>query len=66
MIYYLVGCKLDLNTARVVSQEEAEDFAMEFTMPYVEISSKNNHGVEELFSELVGWVLHYLGYTYAF
>ena len=48
-----MGCKSDAETNRVVSQDEARAFAMEFSMIYSEISVKQDHGVDGLLNSVV-------------
>merc|ERR1719419_1946097 len=45
----LVATKSDLESQRVVSEEEGQNFANEHGMSYHEVSSKTNSGVEQLF-----------------
>lgn len=48
----LVGNKLDLESQRQVSKEQAEQFAKNEKFKYFETSSKNNIGIEETFQYL--------------
>jgi small GTP-binding protein len=49
---YLVGNKSDLRPTRTVSQEEAEQFAKEHQLEYVETSAADNTGIEEVFLKI--------------
>jgi small GTP-binding protein len=49
----LVGNKCDLESERVISQEEAKNFAKELKIPYLEASAKMRKNVDECFYELV-------------
>ena len=46
----LVGNKNDLNEKREVSYEEANKFAKEKNMPYIEVSAKTGDNINKLFS----------------
>ena len=46
----LVGNKTDLNEKRVVSYEEANKFAEENNIPYIEVSAKTGDNINKLFS----------------
>lgn len=48
----LIGNKTDLEHRRVVSFQEAHDFARQFDMFYMETSAKNEQNVEEAFVTL--------------
>ena len=45
----LVGNKADLNKKRAISKEEAEKFAAQFDLVYIETSAKTADGVDEAF-----------------
>ena len=45
----LVGNKADLNKKRAISREEAEKFAEQFDLIYIETSAKTADGVDEAF-----------------
>eukprot|EP00826_Nyctotherus_ovalis_P007106 TRINITY_DN11752_c0_g1_i2.p1 TRINITY_DN11752_c0_g1~~TRINITY_DN11752_c0_g1_i2.p1 ORF type:complete len:215 (-),score=33.48 TRINITY_DN11752_c0_g1_i2:47-691(-) len=47
----LVGNKVDLND-RVVTSEEANDYAKKHSMLYTEVSAKTSYGIKDLFVEL--------------
>ena len=49
MLKFLVGNKSDLVDNRVVSREEADNFAKEHNLPYIETSAKEGVNIEELF-----------------
>ncbi|MBN3306487.1 RRAS protein, partial [Amia calva] len=49
----LVGNKADLQPQRVISHEEAESFARENRIRYMESSAKNRFNVDEAFQEVV-------------
>ena len=49
----LVGNKCDLESERVISQDEAKNFAKELKIPYLEASAKMRKNVDECFYELV-------------
>ncbi|XP_052336217.1 ras-related protein R-Ras-like isoform X1 [Oncorhynchus keta] len=49
----LVGNKADLDQSRVISREEAQGFARENRIHYMEASAKNRYNVDEAFLEVV-------------
>uniref|UniRef100_A0A3Q2QZ13 RAS related n=1 Tax=Fundulus heteroclitus TaxID=8078 RepID=A0A3Q2QZ13_FUNHE len=49
----VVGNKADLEQHRVISREDAQAFARENTIHYMEASAKNRYNVDEAFMELV-------------
>ena len=49
MLKFLVGNKSDLVDNRVVSREEADNFAKDHNLPYIETSAKEGVNIEELF-----------------
>ena len=49
MIIILVGNKIDLDSQRVVSRDEAEKFAKENSLLYIETSAKTAFNVNETF-----------------
>lgn len=49
----LVGNKADLEQQRVISREDAQAFARENRIHYMEASAKNRYNVDEVFLELV-------------
>ena len=53
LVIYLVGNKNDLEEKREVSSEEANQFAMEHNLPYIEISAKTGNNIKKLFDEMV-------------
>ena len=48
----LAGQKSDLEGRREVSQEEAEQWARQNDLPFLETSAKNDFNVEKIFSKL--------------
>lgn len=48
----LVGCKADLSDIREVSSDTGQKLAIEEGARWVEVSSKNGEGVEQLFSDI--------------
>jgi Ras-related protein Rab-1A len=50
----LVGNKCDRTADRVVSEEQAKDFAAELGIPYIETSAKSAKNVEEAFLTMAG------------
>ena len=50
---YLVGNKTDLNEKRVVSYEEAKNFADMKKIPYIEISAKTGDNMDKLFNNFI-------------
>ncbi|KAF2075694.1 hypothetical protein CYY_003007 [Polysphondylium violaceum] len=55
---YIVGNKIDLESKRVISREEAIEFAQDNAAQYYEISAKENINVHQMFDE-VGKALFY-------
>ncbi|KAF2075695.1 hypothetical protein CYY_003009 [Polysphondylium violaceum] len=55
---YIVGNKIDLESKRVISREEAIQFAQDNAAQYYEISAKENIDVHQMFDE-VGKALFY-------
>ena len=53
----LVGTKTDLDSKRVVSSEQAWEYAEINHLKYFEISSKNNQGITEMFETLTRDIL---------
>ncbi|XP_064844943.1 ras-related protein R-Ras-like isoform X1 [Oncorhynchus masou masou] len=49
----LVGNKADLDQSRAISREEAQGFARENRIHYMEASAKNRYNVDEAFLEVV-------------
>ena len=49
----LVGNKTDLEKHRVVTKREAEILAIKYGMDFMEISVKENKGVQESFEKLI-------------
>ena len=49
----LVGNKTDLEKHRCVSKEEAQQLALKYNMDFIEISVKENQGVQESFEKLI-------------
>ena len=49
-IFVLIGNKIDLESQRVVSTKEGEDFATEKGFIFHEVSAKTGEGIEDLFS----------------
>eukprot|EP01124_Arcella_intermedia_P035574 TRINITY_DN9100_c0_g1_i1.p1 TRINITY_DN9100_c0_g1~~TRINITY_DN9100_c0_g1_i1.p1 ORF type:complete len:192 (-),score=39.87 TRINITY_DN9100_c0_g1_i1:41-616(-) len=56
----LVGCKCDLVDERVVSTQEAQEFADELNLEYIETSAKSGSNVEEAFVRLATIVKNHL------
>ena len=50
----LVGNKCDRSADRVVSEEQAKEFAQELGIPYIETSAKSAQNVEEAFLTMAG------------
>ena len=53
IIIYLVGNKIDNQSNRVISNEEAQKLAEEFGLKYTETSAKTNDNVEPTFLNLI-------------
>ena len=53
----LVGNKIDLEEIRVISKEEAEEYAKENNMYYLEVSAKTGEGIKELFDDATNKVM---------
>ena len=45
----LVGNKADLESKRVVTSDQAKEFAKKYGMEYYETSAKNSHNVDDMF-----------------
>jgi len=54
----LVGNKLDLAASRQVPREKAVEFARDVGAYFVEISARENIGIEQLFGEIAAGVIH--------
>lgn len=54
----LVGTKCDLVEEREVDRDEAEQFAKENNLPYMECSAKSGQEVNELFRKLTTMMKH--------
>ena len=48
----LVGNKIDLEEKRVVTREEAEKYAEDNNINYIEVSAKTGEGILDLFNEV--------------
>jgi GTPase KRas protein len=59
----LVGTKLDCETERAVSRQEAEQFANEHQMSYFEVSSKEGVGVKDVMMDIVMKIKFGVGYN---
>ena len=53
VLKFLVGNKSDLVDNRVISQIEANNFAEEHNLPYIETSAKEGVNIDELFEESI-------------
>ena len=51
VLKFLVGNKVDLDEKRVIKKEEANQFAEEHNLPYIETSAKDGINIEELFDK---------------
>ena len=51
VLKFLVGNKSDLEDNRAISQTEANNFAEEHNLPYIETSAKEGFNIDELFEE---------------
>ena len=51
VLKFLVGNKTDLVDKRVINKEEANKFAEEHNLPYIETSAKDGVNIEELFDK---------------
>lgn len=51
-LIFLVGNKIDCTEQRVVSQQEAEEFARQKNIDYYETSAASQIGISELFNEI--------------
>ena len=50
ILFFVVGCKNDLDENRQVQYEEGKGFAAEIDAFFIETSAKTNFNVDELFS----------------
>jgi len=48
----LIGNKCDLKSSRKVPQEEAENLAHQWKIPYMELSAKTRENVDKAFSDI--------------
>ena len=55
----MIACKCDLEENRVISKEEAEQFANENNIPYFETSSKNNINIKEGIDKIINDAYEY-------
>jgi Ras-related protein Rab-1A len=53
----LVGNKCDRTADRVVTEEQAKEFASELGIPYIETSAKSAKNVEEAFLTMAGQLI---------
>ena len=53
IIMAICGTKLDLEKKRIISYEQGKDYANYKNLPYFEISSKDNMGIELMFETLL-------------
>lgn len=58
VVLYLVGNKSDLSSLRQVPRQKAVEFARDVGAYFVEISARDNTGVEQLFAEIASGVVH--------
>ena len=53
LFIYLIGNKNDLEERREVDFEEANKFAKEKNIPYIEVSAKTGNNIKKLFDEMI-------------
>ena len=53
----LIGNKCDRTADRVVTEEQAQEFAQELGIPYIETSAKSAKNVEEAFLTMAGQLI---------
>ena len=53
LFIYLIGNKIDLEAERKVSTEEANKFAQEKNLSYIEVSAKTGFNIKKLFDETI-------------
>ena len=53
LFIYLIGNKNDLEEKREVDFEEANKFAKEKNIPYIEVSAKTGNNIKKLFDEMI-------------
>ena len=53
LFIYLIGNKNDLEERREVDFEEANNFAKEKNIPYIEVSAKTGNNIKKLFDEMI-------------
>ena len=58
VLKFLVGNKSDLVDNRVISKEEADKFAEEHNLPYIETSAKEGVNIDELFDNSINKYLN--------
>ena len=50
---YLIGNKNDMETEREVTEEEANKFAKQKNLPFIEVSAKTGNNIKKLFDEMI-------------
>ena len=50
---YLIGNKNDMETEREVTEEEANKFAKQKNVPFIEVSAKTGNNIKKLFDEMI-------------
>ena len=53
LFIYLIGNKNDLEERRELDFEEANNFAKEKNIPYIEVSAKTGNNIKKLFDEMI-------------
>ncbi|CAK5012548.1 unnamed protein product [Meloidogyne enterolobii] len=57
VVLFVVGNKIDLESSRVVSVEEATNYASSINTQFLECSAKTNEGVDEVFDAIATAIL---------
>ena len=59
-ITLIVGNKCDLESTRIVEYKEAEEFASQFSIPYIETSAKTSSNITNVFTTMSNEIAKYI------